>query len=83
MDLHAAQIQGFFRTPVDNLYAHPILCDRIRTKHLEDVIVVSPDTGFAKDARRYALYLGTPVAIADKKRVAHDEDAEFWKSLVM
>jgi len=76
MDLHAAQIQGFFRIPVDNLYALPVLCDRIREKNLEEVIIVSPDTGFAKQARRYASYLGTSVAIADKERVAHDENAE-------
>jgi ribose-phosphate pyrophosphokinase len=76
MDLHAAQIQGFFRIPVDNLYALPVLCDWLSTKMLEDIIIVSPDTGFAKDARRYASYLGTSVAIADKKRVSHDENAE-------
>lgn len=76
MDLHAPQIQGFFRVPVDNLYALPVLCDRIRTKKLEDLIIVSPDTGFAKQARKYASYLGTSVAIADKERVAHDEKSK-------
>ena len=76
MDLHAPQIQGFFRIPVDNLYALPVLCDRIRTKKLEDLVVVSPDTGFARQARKYASYLGTSVAIADKERVAHDEKSE-------
>ncbi len=76
IDLHAPQIQGFFRIPVDNLYALPVLCDRIRAKQLENVIIVSPDTGFAKQARKYASYLGTSVAIADKERVAHDENAE-------
>lgn len=76
MDLHAPQIQGFFRVPVDNLYALPVLCDRIRTKKLEDLIIVSPDTGFAKQARKYASYLGTSVAIADKERLAHDEKSK-------
>lgn len=76
IDLHAPQIQGFFRIPVDNLYALPVLCDRLRAKQLENVIIVSPDTGFAKQARKYASYLGTSVAIADKERVGHDENAE-------
>lgn len=76
MDLHAPQIQGFFRIPVDNLYALPVLCDRIRAKQLENLIIVSPDTGFAKQARKYASYLGTSVVIADKERVDHDENAE-------
>src|SRR5437763_17050098 len=73
MDLHAPQIQGFFHVPVDNLYALPVLCERILSKGLEDIIVVSPDVGFAKQARRYASLLGTSMAIADKERIAHDE----------
>jgi len=76
MDLHAPQIQGFLRIPVDNLYAMPALCDRIRAEKLDDCIVLSPDTGFAKQARKYASNLGTTVACADKQRVAHDEKAE-------
>src|SRR5213082_1331043 len=50
MDLHAPQIQGFFHLPVDNLYALPILVECIRKKNLQDMIVVSPDIGFAKQA---------------------------------
>lgn len=76
MDLHAAQIQGFFRVPVDNLYALPALCDRIKSMGIQDAIVVSPDTGFAKQARKYASYLGADVAIADKERVDHREKAK-------
>src|SRR5947208_15728052 len=76
MDLHAPQIQGFFHVPVDNLYALPVLCDRIRAEKLAQPIVVSPDTGFAKRARNYASYLGTWIAIADKERVGHTEQAE-------
>jgi len=76
MDLHAPQIQGFFRIPVDVLYALPVLCDTVRQMGLENLIVVSPDTGFAKQARKYASYLAAPLAIADKQRVAHDEKAE-------
>lgn len=76
MDLHAAQIQGFFRIPVDDLYGLPVLCDAMLAKKKENLIVVSPDTGFAKQARKYASYLKTDLAIGDKERVAHDEKAE-------
>ncbi len=76
MDLHAPQIQGFFRVPVDNLYALPALCNRIKAEKIESGIFVSPDTGYAHMARQYASCLGLSVAIADKERVAHDEKAE-------
>src|SRR5947209_9951224 len=76
MDLHAPQIQGFFHTPVDNLYALPILTGCIEQLQLAECVVVSPDVGFAKQARRYASSLGTSIAIADKERVAHDEKAK-------
>ena len=76
LDLHAPQIQGFFRIPVDALYALPVLCDDIIRKQLSDLVVVSPDIGFAKQARKYASYLGTSIAIADKERKGHDERAE-------
>lgn len=75
MDLHAPQIQGFFRKPVDNLYALPALCQRIQSMGLSNLIVASPDVGFAKQARRYASYLGTTIVIADKERRDHDENA--------
>src|SRR5437588_6256385 len=75
MDLHAPQIQGFFHLPVDNLYALPILCDRIEAMHLGDIVIVSPDVGFAKQARRYASRLGTSIVIADKERMGHNERA--------
>src|SRR3989441_11164863 len=76
LDLHAPQIQGFFHLPVDDLYALPILCEQIVRKQLPDLVVVSPDTGFVKHARKYASFLGTSIAIADKQRKAHDERAE-------
>jgi ribose-phosphate pyrophosphokinase len=75
MDLHAPQIQGFFHLPVDNLYALPILTKCIREKRLENMLIVSPDVGFAKQARKYASSLGVTIAIADKERIAHDEKA--------
>ena len=76
MDLHAPQIQGFFKIPVDDLYALPVLCDSVMKQSVGDLIVVSPDAGFAKKARSYADYLGVSLAIADKSRKSHDEKAE-------
>jgi ribose-phosphate pyrophosphokinase len=76
LDLHAPQIQGFFRIPVDDLYALPVLGECIVGKNLPDLVVVSPDTGFAKQARKYASFLGTAIAIGDKQRKAHNERAE-------
>jgi len=76
MDLHAPQIAGFFRIPVDDLYGMPVLCDAVQQRELEDLIVVSPDTGFVKSARRYASQLGCSIAIANKERKGHDERAE-------
>jgi ribose-phosphate pyrophosphokinase len=76
MDLHAPQISGFFHLPVDDLYAMPYLCDAITAYGLSDPVVVSPDAGFAKKARRFASRLRVPLAIADKMRTGHDEHAE-------
>ena len=77
MDLHSVQVQGFFKKPVDHLYAMPILCEYVRSLDIMDnLVVVSPDAGYAKSARKFADYLNTPVAIGDKTRVAHDEDAK-------
>lgn len=76
IDLHAPQIQGFFRVPVDDLYALPVLGKAIRAKKLQDIVVVSPDTGFVKQARRFATFLNCSLAIGDKQRVSHDESAE-------
>jgi ribose-phosphate pyrophosphokinase len=76
LDLHAPQIQGFFRIPVDDLYALPVLCKAIRAKNLANLVVVSPDAGFAKKARLYATALGARLAIADKERAQHDEMPE-------
>ncbi|GKX30885.1 ribose-phosphate pyrophosphokinase [Vallitalea longa] len=76
MDLHSPQIQGFFKKPVDHLFALPILCEYIKSLNIEDLVVVSPDSGFAKEARKIARYLGVPVAIGDKEREGHDENAK-------
>jgi ribose-phosphate pyrophosphokinase len=76
LDLHAPQIQGFFRIPVDDLYAMPYLCTAIARLNLRDPVVVSPDAGFAKRARRFAQRLGAPLAIADKVREGHGQTSE-------
>jgi ribose-phosphate pyrophosphokinase len=75
LDLHPQQLQGFFRIPVDNLYALPVLCAAIQHKQWDNLVVVSPDTGFVKQARRYADFLGASLAIGYKERKAHDERA--------
>lgn len=76
MDLHSPQIQGFFRIPVDNLMGLNALGDQVRKDGIEDLVVVAADTGFAEEARKFARYLGTPVAISVKQRPDHDEQAE-------
>ncbi|HKE02230.1 MAG TPA: ribose-phosphate diphosphokinase [Planctomycetota bacterium] len=76
MDLHAPQIQGFFHVPVDDLYAMPYLCEALHGYGLSDPVIVSPDAGFAKKARRFASRMHAPLAIADKMRTGHDEHAE-------
>lgn len=76
MDMLPPQLQGFFRVPVDNLYALPVLGESIRRWQLENLVIVSPDLGFAKQARKYAAFLDAPLAIGNKERKAHDERAE-------
>lgn len=76
MDLHSPQVQGFFRKPVDHLYAAVIFIDHIKSLGLTDYVIVSPDEGFAKNARYYSNHLGVPLAIGNKQRTAHDEKAE-------
>jgi ribose-phosphate pyrophosphokinase len=70
IDLHAAQIQGFFDIPVDNLYAEPVLSRHYADKRLEDLVLVSPDVGNTKRARVYAQRLGGELAVIDKRRVS-------------
>ena len=76
MDLHAPQVQGFFRVPVDHLYALPVICEYVTQLGLDDLVVASPDEGFARMARKYAHVLKAGVAVGDKYRGAHDERAE-------
>ena len=79
MDLHSPQIQGFFKKPVDHLYGMAPLCEYIQSKNLDNLMVASPDAGFAKNVRKYAKYLNAQVAIADKVRSSHDENAEIME----
>lgn len=68
MDLHAAQIQGFFNIPLDHMVGMPILSRLFETKHIEDLVVVSPDLGSVTRARAFANSLDAPIAIIDKRR---------------
>ncbi|TDG75946.1 ribose-phosphate diphosphokinase [Lactobacillus pasteurii] len=69
LDLHAPQIQGFFDIPVDNLMGAPLLADYFLSNHLEEnAVVVSPDHGGVTRARKLAEFLGTNIAIVDKRR---------------
>ncbi|TWU13066.1 Ribose-phosphate pyrophosphokinase [Symmachiella macrocystis] len=76
MDLHSPQIQGFFGIPVDHLYGRHVICDHIQKLNIPDLVVCSPDIGFAKDAAAYADLLGTPVVIGNKLRTSHDETVQ-------
>lgn len=68
IDLHAAQIQGFFDIPVDHLYAAPIVVEYFKENPIENLIVVAPDTGGAERARAYAKRLNAGLALCDKRR---------------
>jgi ribose-phosphate pyrophosphokinase len=68
VDLHAAQIQGFFNIPVDHLFASPVLVSHFREMNLPDLTVVSPDAGGVERARFFAKKLDVPLAIVDKRR---------------
>jgi ribose-phosphate pyrophosphokinase len=71
IDLHAGQIQGFFNIPTDELTAMHLLVRYWAEKGWDDLIVVSPDVGFAKRARNFAEAIGAPLAISEKRRVQH------------
>jgi ribose-phosphate pyrophosphokinase len=73
MDLHSAQIQGYFDIPCDHVYGSPVLVDYLLAKQLKDVVVVSPDVGGVARARSFAKRLNdAPLAIIDKRRQAHN-----------
>ncbi len=73
MDLHSAQIQGYFDIPCDHVYGSPVLLQYLASKHLSDLVVVSPDVGGVARARAFAKKLyDAPLAIIDKRRQAHN-----------
>ena len=73
MDLHSAQIQGYFDIPCDHIYGSPVLVDYIRTRALGEVVVVSPDVGGVARARAFAKQMNdAPLAIIDKRRAGHN-----------
>ncbi|MGB3238522.1 MAG: ribose-phosphate pyrophosphokinase [Geitlerinemataceae cyanobacterium] len=73
MDLHSAQIQGYFDIPVDHVYGSPALLEYLASKQLPDLVVVSPDVGGVARARAFAKKLDdAPLAIIDKRRQAHN-----------
>lgn len=72
MDLHAAQIQGFFDIPFDHLYASPVFSGLFREEDCENLVVVSPDVGGIKLARSYAKRLNAGLVVIDKRRPKHN-----------
>jgi ribose-phosphate pyrophosphokinase len=68
LDLHAAQIQGFFRIPVDHLFATPVLIEHFKARGIPNLTVVSPDAGGVERARAFAKRMNAPLAIIDKRR---------------
>mgnify|MGYP001305856492 CR=1 FL=1 len=73
MDLHSAQIQGYFDIPCDHIYGSPVLVDYLSTIALDEVVVVSPDVGGVARARAFAKQMkDAPLAIIDKRRAAHN-----------
>lgn len=76
VDLHAGQVQGFFKVPVDELTAMPMLSKYFIEKELEAPVVVSPDIGSSKRARDFAHYLDAPLAIVEKRRTGNDDSVE-------
>lgn len=73
MDLHSAQIQGYFDIPFDHVYGSPVLLDYLASKQFSDLVVVSPDVGGVARARAFAKKLDdAPLAIIDKRRQAHN-----------
>jgi len=68
LDLHAAQIQGFFDVPVDHLFATPVMIDYLKSMQTPETLVVSPDAGGVERARAFAKRLNVQLAIIDKRR---------------
>ena len=76
VDLHAAQIQGFFNIPVDELTAEFLLSDYFKKRKIKDLVVVATDIGITKRARDVASRLNAPLAIMEKRRLGNDDKTE-------
>ncbi len=76
VDLHAAQIQGFFNIPVDELTALYLLSDYFKKKKIDNLVVVATDIGISKRARDMAAKLNAPLAIMEKRRVGNTGQTE-------
>lgn len=76
IDLHADQIQGFYKIPGDALTAFHIITDYLRQGDLTNTVVVTPDLGFAKKGRNYAAALDVPLAFVEKRRVGNEQKRE-------
>ena len=73
MDLHSAQIQGYFDIPCDHIYGSPVLVDYLSTMKLDEIVVVTPDVGGVARARAFAKQMkDSPLAIIDKRRSGHN-----------
>ncbi|MEM9775084.1 MAG: ribose-phosphate diphosphokinase [Chloroflexota bacterium] len=72
IDLHAGQIQGFYKIPGDTLTARYIFCEYLKTKDISNAVLVTPDLGFAKTGRKYADLLNLPLAFVEKRRLGND-----------
>ena len=79
MELHAPQIQGFFKRPVDHMHPRHLICDYIKSKNIKDLVVASADVGYGKSAFKYSEILGVPTVIGNKVRKGHSESAEIWQ----
>lgn len=75
LQLHADQAQAFFDVPVDNLNAHKLFADYFSKKKLKNLVIVSPDAGGAKNAKKFGDDLGAPIAILHKSRPGHNKSA--------
>lgn len=72
IDLHAGQIQGFYKIPGDSLTVRHLVANYLRQKGLDNAVIVTPDLGFAKGGRKYADELGLPLAFVEKRRLGND-----------
>jgi len=82
MDLHSAQIEGFFHIPVDHLRAINALTTALSVEDLTDYVVVASDIGEAKEAAPFANKLDLPIAVIDKRRTGEDDDRSYVSSMV-